>query len=122
MNNSNDPNSRRNFLKLSAGAGLVTALGSEAAHGSDTAAPGSATTASARRYNTEYRGSGLNHVAFPLGGIGAGMFCLEGTGALSHFSIRNRPDIFNEPCMFAALVVRGPESVARRLAPEEVGT
>jgi uncharacterized protein (DUF608 family) len=116
MNNSHDPNSRRNFLKLSAGAGLVTALGSEAAHGSDTAAPtGTATTASARRYNTEYRGSSLNHVAFPLGGIGAGMFCLEGTGALSHFSIRNRPDIFNEPCMFAALVVRGPESVARVL-------
>jgi len=30
----------------------------------------------------------LNQVAFPMGGIGAGMICLEGTGALTKFSLR----------------------------------
>ena len=29
-----------------------------------------------------YEGKHLDQVAFPLGGTGAGMFCLEGTGAL----------------------------------------
>ena len=59
-----------------------------------------------RQYNDVYSGDWLNHVAFPLGGIGAGMICLEGTGALSHVSIRNSPDIFNEPCIFSALWVK----------------
>ena len=45
-----------------------------------------------------------------MGGIGAGMFCIEGTGAVSHMSVRNRPDMFNEPCMFAAISVRGLEN------------
>ena len=57
-------------------------------------------------YNGSYRGEHLNHVAFPLGGIGAGMICLEGTGALSHVSLRGHPDIFNEPLMFSALCVK----------------
>jgi uncharacterized protein (DUF608 family) len=35
------------------------------------------------------------------------MICLEGTGAFSHFSMRNKPDIFNEPCTFAAISVSG---------------
>ncbi|MBN1444127.1 MAG: hypothetical protein JXA90_15560 [Planctomycetes bacterium] len=35
------------------------------------------------------------------------MVCLEGTGALSHLSIRNKPDVFNEPCVFAAVCVKG---------------
>ena len=42
-----------------------------------------------------------------MGGIGAGMICLEGTGALSHVSLRNRPEVFNEPLIFAALCVKG---------------
>ena len=49
-------------------------------------------TASKRTYNGSYTGEHLNHVAFPLGGIGAGMFCLEGTGALSHVSLRGRAE------------------------------
>ena len=52
-------------------------------------------------------GEYLNRIAFPLGGIGAGIFCIEGTGAISHMSVRNRPEIFNEPCTFAAIHVRG---------------
>ena len=49
----------------------------------------------------------LAHVAFPMGGLGAGMICLEGTGAFSHVSLRHKPDIFNEPLMFAALHLAG---------------
>lgn len=60
-----------------------------------------------RKYNDVYHGPYLNRVAFPMGGMGAGMICMEGTGALSHVSIRNRPDIFNEPGMFAAIHVKG---------------
>jgi uncharacterized protein (DUF608 family) len=50
-----------------------------------------------------------------MGGMGAGMICLEGTGALSHFSLRHKPEIFNEPCTFAALCVKGAAPVARVL-------
>jgi len=35
------------------------------------------------------------------------MICLEGTGAVSHVSLRNRPDVFNEPCSFAAVAFPG---------------
>src|SRR5882724_6351386 len=35
------------------------------------------------------------------------MFCLEGSGAISHMSIRNRPDVYNEPSMFAAISLKG---------------
>ena len=42
-----------------------------------------------RQYNGVYTGEHLSRVAFPIGGMGAGMFCLEGTGAISHMSIRH---------------------------------
>jgi len=42
-----------------------------------------------------------------MGGIGAGMICLEGTGALSHVSLRHKPEVFNEPLIFGALYVKG---------------
>ena len=58
------------------------------------------------KYNEVYRGPYLNRVAFPIGGIGAGMVCLEGTGAISHLSVRNRMQVFNEPCSFAALCIK----------------
>ncbi|GAA4310383.1 GH116 family glycosyl hydrolase [Compostibacter hankyongensis] len=60
-----------------------------------------------RQYNGDYTGAYLNRLAFPLGGMGAGMFCLEGTGAVSHMSVRHHPAMFNEPGMFAALAVKG---------------
>ncbi len=59
---------------------------------------------------TTYRGSHLDHLAFPMGGLGAGMICLEGTGALSHISLRHKPDVFNEPMAFAALHVQGAKN------------
>jgi uncharacterized protein (DUF608 family) len=67
----------------------------------------------AREYNGPYSGDTLSRVAFPLGGMGAGMLCLEGTGALSHVSLRHRPDVFNEPCVFAAVSIEGDPRLAR---------
>jgi len=68
-----------------------------------------------RRYNDAYEGQYLSRVAFPLGGIGAGMICLEGTGALSHVSVRSHPDVFNEPCTFSAICIKGKQNIARVL-------
>ena len=48
-------------------------------------------------YNGAYCGENLTRIAFPMGGIGAGMVCLEGTGALSHLSIRNQPSVQRTP-------------------------
>jgi len=70
---------------------------------------------SRRSYNAPYEGSHLARTAFPLGGIGAGMLCVEGGGAFSHVSVRNAPDVFNEPMMFAALKVLGSGETARLL-------
>ena len=66
-------------------------------------------------FSSLYSGQNLNRIAFPMGGLGAGMICLEGTGALSHFSLRNKPEVFNEPCTFAALCIKGSPNVARVL-------
>jgi len=66
-------------------------------------------------YNGSYTGENLNRIAFPIGGMGAGMFCLEGAGAISHLSIRNRPEVFNEPGWFAAISVKGLKNGAKIL-------
>jgi uncharacterized protein (DUF608 family) len=70
---------------------------------------------SAHAYNGIYKGENLQQIAFPIGGMGAGMFCLEGTGAISHMSVRNNPDLFNEPAMFAAIAVTSRPGSARVL-------
>jgi len=73
-------------------------------------------TAQRHEYNGSYSGQYLNRVAFPIGGIGAGMFCMEGTGAISHMSVRNKMEFFNAPCTFAALCVkRANGNIARVL-------
>lgn len=66
-------------------------------------------------FNGVYSGDSLKRLAFPVGGIGAGMFCMEGSGAFSHMSIRNKPEIFNEPAIFAAINIRGIENNAKVL-------
>ncbi len=43
------------------------------------------------------------------------MLCLEGTGALSHVSLRNHPEVFNEPAIFAAVSINGRHQIARVL-------
>ncbi|HLK30163.1 MAG TPA: GH116 family glycosyl-hydrolase, partial [Puia sp.] len=68
-----------------------------------------------RKYNEAYTHEYLNRIAFPMGGFGTGMICMEGTGALSHVSVKNLPDIYNEPCMFAAIAVKGIKNGAKVL-------
>jgi hypothetical protein len=100
---------RREFLKLSAAGvgGLAAAVPGEAsAQANHEAAANAAAGRTPRNFNSGYAGEYLNQVAFPLGGIGAGMICLEGTGALSHVSLRNRPEVYNEP--WPAAVRPGP--------------
>lgn len=70
---------------------------------------------SERRFGAEYGGEHLARIAFPLGGVGAGMICLDGAGALSHASLRHRPDLLNEPLAFAALHVEGPDGAVARV-------
>jgi len=69
----------------------------------------------AREFNGKYSGLNLNRLAFPIGGIGAGMICLDGNGAFSHVSLRNKPDVFNSPFMFAALSIKGIQHGAKIL-------
>ncbi len=61
----------------------------------------------AREYNNTYTGKELDHIAYPIGGLGSGMFCLEGTGAISNVSFHHYPQLFHEPCTFAAIHVKG---------------
>jgi uncharacterized protein (DUF608 family) len=68
-----------------------------------------------RKFNSSYQGENLNRLAFPIGGIGAGMICLEGTGAISHVSVRNHPDVFNEPFLMAAISIKGLKNGAKVL-------
>jgi uncharacterized protein (DUF608 family) len=66
-------------------------------------------------FNGDYTGKYLDRVSFPIGGIGAGMFCMDGTGSLSHLSINNKPEIFNEPFSFAAISIKGLKNGAKVL-------
>jgi uncharacterized protein (DUF608 family) len=111
---------RRSFLKqigVSGTAAIIpaTVLQGESNSNKKPSAEESIDTKSKRVYNDEYKNEYLSRVAFPMGGIGAGMICMEGTGALSHVSIKNRPDIFNEPAIFAAIVVKGKTNGAKIL-------
>ncbi len=108
-------NERRSFLKkiTVGGVGAIVAPSTllEANEPLPNEKPGdfsdAGPAAGKRAFNTPYKGEYLNRVAFPVGGLGAGMFCVEGTGAISHMSIRNKPAIYNEPPMFAAIHVKG---------------
>lgn len=82
---------------------------------SKTIEPKSTFNDAGKKYNKPYTNEYLNRVAFPIGGIGAGMFCMEGSGAISHMSIRNKPEIFNEPGLFAGISVKGINNGAKVL-------
>jgi uncharacterized protein (DUF608 family) len=108
-------NQRRSFLKSmvvsGAGAALVptSLLSAQDVKNHADEKKGASAGTGKRKYNTAYKGEHLNRLAFPIGGLGAGMFCLEGSGAISHMSIRNKPDIYNEPSLFAAIAIKGLE-------------
>ncbi len=121
-NNSSIP--RRKFLQLSAATvgavgtfNLAEGQGAEASAGTaeELSVPKTPRHSAKRHYNAVYTGERLTRVAFPLGGLGAGMICLEGTGALSHVSLRNKPEVFHEPLVFAAISIRGQPQAARVL-------
>jgi len=58
-------------------------------------------------FNSSYSGDQLDRIAFPMGGMGAGMICLEGNACISHVSVRHQPDLYNEPYMFGAIAIKG---------------
>ncbi len=68
-----------------------------------------------RDFNGVYKNKYLNQIAFPMGGIGAGMICLEGTGAISHVSLKHQMDFFNEPSAYAAICIKGDVNIAKVL-------
>lgn len=123
MNENSHPMDRREFLKLSAATvGAVGTVGAGAAtydleskDGLQLKRP--KTTKRSRRgdFNDAYSGDELTRIAFPMGGLGAGMICLEGSGAFSHVSLRNKPEVFHEPCMFAAVGIKNHPEWARVL-------
>jgi uncharacterized protein (DUF608 family) len=121
FNNMSIENQRRSFLKKVAmggvGAAIIPSVGFEKGETEKNGKhDGNANVnATLRKYNDAYTGEYLNRIAFPIGGIGAGMYCVEGTGAVSHMSIRHRPEIFNEPGMFAAIVIAGEKPRAKVL-------
>ncbi|WP_300704463.1 GH116 family glycosyl hydrolase [Bacteroides sp.] len=63
-----------------------------------------------RSYNQKYTGKYTSRVAFPIGGLGTGMFCIEGSGAISNMNIRHRTEMLNEPTMFAGLYLKDIEN------------
>lgn len=102
---------RRDLFRIAAQAAGAASLGQSrialSNEGSDSASfPPPSQPESVSAANT-YEGQRLNRVAFPLGGMGAGMICLEGTGALTKFSLRHAPDLASEPLVFAALSIKG---------------
>ena len=68
-----------------------------------------------REFNGWYYGRMLDRISFPVGGLGAGMFCMDGNGSVSHLSVRHHPDLFNEPVCFAAISVKDCENGAKVL-------
>ena len=103
-----NPIGRREFVLRSFGT-----LGAIAAGASLPRTARAAGSPEAPPRDSTYSGSQLDQIAFPLGGFGAGMICLEGAGALTDVSIRDRPVIQNQPGFFAAISILGPARVAR---------
>ena len=74
-----------------------------------------ATETLSRTYNGPYSDAFNARLAWPIGGIGAGMICLEGRGAISHVSVRNKMEFFNAPCIFAAVCIKGENGNTARI-------
>jgi len=66
-----------------------------------------------KTYNGVYGDGRQERIVYPLGGIGAGMIGLEGTGALSHVSLRGKPELQHQPLLFSTVTVLGERPEAR---------
>ncbi|UVI29285.1 non-lysosomal glucosylceramidase [Paenibacillus spongiae] len=75
-----------------------------------------------RMYNTVYEGDHGSRITYPLGGIGSGMIGLEGTGALSHISLRHHPNMLHEPMVFSAVCIKHAEGNIARVLEGPVPT
>jgi len=62
-----------------------------------------------RAYNSAYEKENTAYIGFPLGGIGAGNYCISGTGMPQGFSLRNAPNMFHNPNVFSAVSVKSGE-------------
>ena len=102
---------RRDFVRTSVG--TLGALAAASLARPAGAAPVPQGPDTPRPPDPVFTGEQLDQVAFPLGGFGAGMMCLEGSGGLTNVSIRDRPLVQNEPGLFAAISFGGPGKVAR---------
>lgn len=71
--------------------------------------------ASAKTVDKIYSGKELDHIDYPIGGLGSGMFCISGTGAITNLSFHHYPQLFHEPCVFAAVHVKGIKNGAKVL-------
>lgn len=63
----------------------------------------------------KFKNESKDHIAYPLGGLGAGMICLNGNGSLGSFSLRNKPQLKNNPNLFSAIHIKGIENGTRVL-------
>jgi len=106
---------RRAFLKSSLAAGALAGAVPAEARGASAEAAVGADAPPLRAAGQPYDESRLDSLALPLGGMGAGMICLEGAGGLTHVSIRHRPELDHQPGLFAAIAIRSPEKIARVL-------
>jgi uncharacterized protein (DUF608 family) len=68
-----------------------------------------------RKFNGVYTGEYLKEIAFPMGGMGAGMVALSGSGGIGQVSVRNKPDVMNNPFQFAAIAIKGIQNGAKVL-------
>ncbi|NQU40769.1 MAG: hypothetical protein HQ523_12515 [Lentisphaerae bacterium] len=67
------------------------------------------------RFNGPYKGAHLEHVAMPMGGLGAGMIQLNGNGGFSGFCLHHKPGLMGAETMFGCLHVAGDKPVTRLL-------
>ncbi|HMD60312.1 MAG TPA: GH116 family glycosyl-hydrolase, partial [Opitutaceae bacterium] len=104
---------RREFVRSSVGTLGAIAAAASLARAAGGPGPSPGAPAAPRGPNTAFTGEQLDQIAFPMGGLGAGMMCLEGPGALTNVSIRDRPMLQNQPGLFAAVSIGGPSKVAR---------
>jgi uncharacterized protein (DUF608 family) len=75
--------------------------------------------------NKIYSGKYLDKIAFPLGGLGAGMVCVQGTGAITNMSVRHLPNLgvlSVEQVIFASLCVKNKKGNVARVLEGPVPT
>ena len=73
-----------------------------------------------REYNSKYENENTAYINFPLGGIGAGNYCISGTGMLNSFSLRNSPNIFFSPNIFSAVKIKSDKNYTAKILEGQI--